>query len=158
MRWGWLVPVDFTVQGANELAVIAAHLKRTGDREVRKELFAGLNRATKPLKADVKRSALDTLPRRGGLASVISKAKLSTSNRASGKNPGVRITGASPGHALRPIDAGEVRHPVFGNNVWVTQKVTPGFFTKPLEAGVDTVRKELLDVLEQIAAKLVAGP
>lgn len=149
------MPADLTVRGAENLAGIARALKEAGNGELRRELFKGLNRATKPLKADVKQSAIQLLPSRGGLNTIVANAKLTTSNRASGKNPGVRLTAKSQGHNLPPIDRGMVRHPVFGRrSVWVLQPVTPGFFTKPLNAGVGKVRLELLDVLDDIARKV----
>jgi hypothetical protein len=152
------VPVDFTVKGAEEIQVIARSLKAAGDTGLRKELLAGINRATKPLKAGVRQSALTVLPKRGGLNLLIGAAKLSTQTRSSGRNPGVRITAKAPGLDLRSIDRGRLRHPVFGDKrVWVSQAVAPGFFGRPLEAGAGDVRRELMDALEAVAAKIVAG-
>jgi hypothetical protein len=152
------MPVDISVQGANELAVIVRRLKEIGDKDLRKELYAGINRATKPLKQDVKEAAARDLPQRGGLASVIASSKLTTAKRGGGRNPGVRITGKLAGHDLSSIDRGRLRHPVFGNkNVWVNQTVAAGFFSKTIEAGAPKVRAELLDVLESVARRLVDG-
>lgn len=149
------MPVDISIQGGDELAKIGAELKRVGNGDLRRELLRGLNRSTKPLKAAVKRSALDSLPRRGGLNQRIAGAKIGSSNRASGRNGGVRLTGKLSGHDLDTIEKGVVRHPVFGRNPWVSQPVTAGFFSKPIDDNVDEVRKELLDVLEDVARRLV---
>jgi hypothetical protein len=142
---------EVTVRGAEELALVAARLRQVGDRDLRKELLSGLNRATKPLKEDVKQSALRTLPQRGGYARQVAAGKIATKNRMTGRNPGVRVVS----QLGRGADRGQLRHPVFGNKqVWVVQPVTPGWFTKPLETGADKVRGEVLDVLEQVARKL----
>lgn len=57
---------------------------------------------------------------------------------------GIRLRRSSSGPSRRPgwnLNRGQWRHPVFGNrNVWVTQRVTPGWF----DATGQSARPELL--------------
>lgn len=150
------MPVDISIEGADELARVGRQLRQVADKELRKELLAGLNRATKPLKESAKRSAQTSLPRRGGLAAKVAGSRFATRSRLSGRDPSVRIT--AKGMDLRSLDTGSLRHPVFGNRkVWVTQRVARGWFSKPIESGADEVRREILNVLEDITRRLARG-
>lgn len=153
------MPADIVVRGAEDIAAVSKALRAMDDKELRREFHRGINRATKPLKEDAKANARATLPRRGGLNNFVAKTSLSTRTR-SGQNPGVRIVAQKTKKAGRKsdvnaIDRGRLRHPVFGNRkVWVTQTVTPGWFTKPMENGAERVRKELLGVLDDVKGKI----
>lgn len=133
-------------------------MKRVGDGELRKDLLRGLNRATKPLKEAARASALAKLPRRGGLGEIVANAKVTGANRVGGRSVGVRISGKSKGHDLEAIDSGVVRHPVFGRpKSWVTQSVTPGWWSQPMEESGDEVRREVLNVLDDVTRRLADG-
>lgn len=144
---------DFEIQGANKLAAVAKALKQAGDKELQKELYAGLNRATKPLKADARAAALRELPKRGGLAQRVAKARLSTRRRG-GRDPGVRIV-ATGMRQLDQMDQGRVKHPVYGHrDRWATQRIPTGWFTDSMKAGAPQVRRELVKTLDELAGKL----
>jgi len=146
------VPVDLTVEGADKLRIVTRALKQFGDKGLSREVYRGLNRATIPLREDARRSAASRLPQRGGLAQRVAKSKMTTRRRA-GRNPGISIQ-AKGMTQLRSMDRGSVRHPVFGRGPWVTQRITPGWFTEPMEAGAPEVRRELLRVLDEAAREL----
>ena len=75
---------------------------------------------------------------------------------------------------LKLIDSGTVRHPTFahrrslfsGNTAgaglmvgrrsgeWHAQKVTPGFFSKPLERLAPSIRRAVLKVISDIARRI----
>lgn len=146
--------MDIIVTGATDLERLARRLKELGDNDLRKEMLRGIRNGTKPLIAAAKDSARDSLPREGGLNEVIARSKFGTRTRTSGRTPGVRVVGTS-GHNIQAMDEGRLRHPVYGNrDVWVTQQITPGWFTKPMEDGADDVRRELVNVLDGIARRL----
>lgn len=150
------MPVDLRVDGADQLARVAKVLRTTGNATLRRELYAGIQRATKPLKAAAKDAARAQLPKRGGLNEFVAGSKLATRSRGGGRTPGVRITATKTGgHDLRAIDNGRLRHPVFGNRAaWVTQSVKPGWFTKTMQDGAPVVRKEIVSVLDDVADQL----
>lgn len=147
---------DIRVDGVEHFAQVARALRAAGAKDLRRELYRGLNRATKPLKDAAKANAA-TLPQRGGLAGRVQRARFSTKGRA-GRNPSVSIVAKdakSRSVDLRALDAGTVRHPTFGHRPWVSQPVTPGWFSKPMEAGADDVAREVLAAVDAVAAKLV---
>lgn len=148
------MPADLSVTGADDLARVAKALRELGDKGLQRELYSGLNRATKPLKESARRSAENILPKRGGLGERVAKTRMSTRRRTGPNTAGVRIQSKVDAR----IDRGEVRHPVFAQpgrpRVWVSQKVTAGWFTKPMEAGADDVRRELVQVIDDVAKKI----
>lgn len=140
------------VDGAAQLAKVRRELRRIGDKSNMRRLYRGLNRATKPMRAEAKTEALRRLPRRGGLAARVARAPLRTSTRAGG----VSITGSSKSQ-LRNIDEGRVRHPVYGNrSVWIEQPVRKHFFTDPMEAGAPKARRELVTELDRLGREIAA--
>ncbi len=146
---------DISVTGAEKFASVAKALRQAGDKELQKELYSALNRATKPMRAEAKKSAEQNLPRTGGLNKRVARARMSTRRRA-GKNPGVKIvaTGMSQ---LGLMDKGRVRHPVWGNRGhWVNQPIPQArdWFTRPMEDGAKDVRREIVKTLDAIAKKL----
>jgi hypothetical protein len=147
--------VSLRVEGADKLGVLAKELKRVGDKELSKELYSALNRATKAMRAEAKKNAADNLPKTGGLNNRVAKARLSTRRRA-GRNPGVRIV-AKGLDQLDLIDKGYVRHPVHGHrDRWTLQSIPQAkdWFTGPMEDGADDVRKEILGAIDEVAKKL----
>lgn len=143
------------IQGAEKFERVAKALKKVGDKELRKELYSALNRATKPMRANAKKSAQQRLPRTGGLNKRVARARMST-KRSTGKNPGVKIV-ARGMDQLSLIDQGHVRHPVWGNRGrWVNQPIpdAEGWFTEPMREGAPEARREIVKALDDVAGKL----
>lgn len=146
---------DLEVKGAEKFAQVAKALKKTADKELQKELYSALNRATKPMRTEAKKSAEQRLPKTGGLNKRVARARMSTRRRA-GRDPGVRIV-ATGMDQLALMDQGRVRHPVYGNRKrWVNQPIpdAKGWFTDPMEEGKPTAQREIVKTLDQIARKL----
>lgn len=151
------MPVDISVEGAEQFRALARHLRDVGDKDLRKELYRGIERATKPLKQAAKESAAENLPRSGGLARDVAASRFSTRKRA-GRDPGIsiRATGKRVSD-VRALDRGRLRHPVFGNRgVWVTQTVRPGWFTEAIDDKAAVVREELLQVFDALTRQLAS--
>ena len=145
--------------GAEEFAKLARDLRAAGDKDLRKELYRGLNRATKGLKDAAKDSARRTLPQGGGLADRVARARFSTRARA-GRSPSIRIVAKdSKGRPvdLYALDQGTVRHPTFGRRPWVAQRVDPGWFTEPMERGAGDARRHIEAAVAEVARKFNAG-
>jgi hypothetical protein len=140
------------VRNTRQFTELARRLQ-TADRELRSELYRGINRATKPLKENVRKSARDRLPRSGGLGRRVAASKIVTKRRMSGKNAGVRIVGTS-GYDIGSINRGRVRHLTYGHLPWSDQAVKPGFWTDPLMAGRPEVRREIQMVMDGMKKKL----
>lgn len=144
---------ELAISGADQLTVLAARLKDEADRGISRELSAGLLAATKPMRAAARRNARDVLPATGGLNKEMARSKMTVVRRYTGHEVGVRIGTAS--HDPR-IDAGRLRHPVFGNReVWVQQTVPAEWFTRPMEESaplaliaVDRTMRHVVDRVE----------
>lgn len=142
------------VVGAEQFTEVARRLKTHGDRKaLLKQFYSAINRAAKPLKSDIRSAARDRLPHRGGLAERIASSRITVTRRTTGNAAGISIKGTN-GYDIGAIDRGRVRHLVYGHRPWMSQKVHKGFWTDPLEAGAPAVQRELLNVLEETAAKI----
>lgn len=126
------------------------------DRKLRSGLYKAINKATKPLKAEVRQSARKRLPRSGGLNRRVARSKMATKTATRGKNVGVAIVGTS-GYDIGSINRGRVRHLTFGHLPWSNQSVRPGFWSEPLKAGGPTVRKEIVSVMRGVAKEIEKG-
>jgi hypothetical protein len=148
------------VEGIEELAQLARELKAGGNKEMTKELRQGLQRSIRPLREAARQGALDQLPSAGGLAAEVARSGFSGKVSLLGRNPSVKITGKGKTnekglqHDLRAMDRGRLRHPTWGGGRWVTQLITPGWFSLTLEAKADRVKVELFKAADAVIAKL----
>jgi len=146
--------IDVQVTGAEQLVRLAAAVKLTGDKELRKDMLRGLRAAAKPMVASIKEEAVADLPHTGGLGEWVAKSRISPRTRTTGKSAGVRITGAKSGHDLEAINRGQLRHPVFGHNRWVSQTVSSGWWERGAMREAGAVRRDLIVAMEEVAARL----
>lgn len=140
---------DFEIRGSEELRRVAAELKDIGDGQLRRDLLRGIRDATKPGIEAVRQSAREKLPKRGGLADRVASQGYAVRTSAAGRSAKVSVVGKGM-KGLGRIDRGQVRHPVFGGDTWVTQNVPPGFFTEPLERRVPNIRDAIEGVIKDI--------
>lgn len=141
------------VQGGDKLAALAKRLKGA-PKELRGELTKAITAALAPLKAAAKKSAIERLPRRGGLGKQVAKTTLRHKRKA-GRNAAIRIEAQA--NAVKDplrIDRGRVKHPTYGHRPWVLQDVRKGWFTQPMVEGAPLVRRELIKVLDDLARKI----
>jgi hypothetical protein len=152
------VAAELRIEGAAKFGTLAKALKQAGDKELRKELYAGINRAVKPLSESVKVETKNYLPRR--YAFELAKSLKVKARRRAGRDPSVRLVGQAKTprgkeRDLRSLNRGRLRHPLYGNRgYWYNQEVPPNWWDDPLLEGVEPVREELVNVLEDIAHKL----
>ena len=138
------------IRGAEQLATLSKRLKEAGDKDLKKELSAGIRQAMEPLKQEVRQSALRTLPQRGGLARRTAKTSLRVTRSARG----IRLVGKSS-DSIRRMNSGTIRHPVFGNrSVWVDQRIPPGWWDRPTQSAAPQVRADLLKAMDRVARKI----
>jgi hypothetical protein len=145
--------VDLRITGADQLKALGAEFKKAGAGDLRKEMLRDFRAESAPLISDIRASASDILPRRGGLGARVAKSKIRAANRLSGSSVGMRITGTNR-YSLKQIDAGTVRHLTFGHKPWKDQAVRPGWFDKPFKHGVDDLRRRVIATMDRFAAKL----
>jgi hypothetical protein len=145
---------DVSVRGAEKLAILARALREVGDKELQRELYRGLNRAVKPLTADVKQSTGQYLPAR--YARELSRdLKVTSRRRVSAGNPALYLLGGAKNRDVRSLNRGRLRHPLYGNRLhWYNQRVTPGWWSQVLAQGAPQVRDELERTLDELARKV----
>ena len=147
---------DFEVTGADDFFKLSKALKAAGRTDLRRELHTGLRRAARPLVAKTRAEARRRLPKRGGLAERVAKTPQRVQVRTGNQTAGVRIVVGGGSNAARGANSGAFRHPVFGNrDVWVTQRVTPGWFDEPLRKSAPEVRRDLERAMQDMADKIV---
>lgn len=153
---------DIVVNADDIEALMRRLRKHASAKELRKELYSGLNRVSKPVREEMKQATGEppVLPTEHGLQSLAEKKQSVTASVTGGRNAGLRIRakgrkGFDLGSVYR---TGRLRHPVFGNrNVWVTQSqgVQPKWMDPTFEEQRGPVSKEMIDVLEGVARKVV---
>jgi hypothetical protein len=142
------------VQGAGQLVRLSKLLKEASRKDLQKELGQAISRATKPVKADIKQSFAETLPKRGGLAKRAAATKLTTRRRTSAKAAGIRIV-AKGTLSLYHLNKGQIRHRKGGKiDAGKVQPTTPGAWDKPTEAAGPKVREDIQAAMQRVATKI----
>lgn len=140
---------------AEDFKRMSLDLRDAGRKDLRQELFRGLQSATKPARNDVLDAIPDHMP--GDYAAVLrSDLKLSSTTKG-GRNPEVRIRakGRRKARFVGPLDRGRLRHPLFGNRgFWFSQTIEPGFWSQTLTNRQDEVRAKLEEAMQAIVDDL----
>lgn len=151
----------FEVAGADQFLQLSKALKKMGDGgATRKKLHKGVKKAAKPLIPKARAEAKSRLPSSGGLAQQVAREPARIQVRT-GKNFGVRVVVGKKRGGAQAANRGVVRHPVFGQDVWVDQKVKPGWFDDPMKESAKDIREDVRaamnDVVETIARSVRGG-
>jgi hypothetical protein len=151
--------VGVRVTGGDEFARLAARLKATNDRDVKKAVRSAINRTVTPLRREIKASLPAYLPDQ---YAVVLRRKLTITARQPRNSVQIvaRAKGRRKPRRVEAIDKGILRHPTFGRRGpgdWQAQRVRPGFFTESMHAGAPLIRAEILRALNQIADNIANG-
>lgn len=142
------------LSGAEQLAELSKRLKQAGNRDLRLELYREIRKVTNPIRADVRRSARATLPRRGGLGAAVSRSKITVKRRTSGNTVGIRMIGAGR-HDIEAMNRGIVRHNLFGDGrYWFEQAVPPGWWDQPTLAAQPEAAVAIVSAMETVKRKI----
>lgn len=143
------------VRGANQFRELAERLYSSDRYDWTAEQFTkAIKESTVLLREEIIASALNTLPKRGGLAALVAGSEISQTMRRSGKRAGVTIRAKNKNH-INSMDLGFVRHPLFGNrNKWYREAVNPGWWTKPTQASAPRVRAEIEAAMEIVKQRI----
>lgn len=126
-------------------------------KALRKELYSGLNRATKPVRAQMKANInAATTPTSGGLTRVMASSTRLTAYAKPGAWAAVGIKARGRGSLAAMNARGTFRHPVHGGGPWVTQSagVKKGLLDEPFQDSKPDVQKAIVAVLEDVARKV----
>lgn len=148
--------IHTTVTGAAELRYVARLAERARVVSLKRELSEAHRQAFAPLLPAIRKTAAG-LP--SGYAPTMVKA-IRVSARRSGliTYAEVHARGRAKDRDVRRIDAGALRHPVYGNrDVWRTTGVVPGFVSRPVGELGEKIATESLDALERITHEIAEG-
>ena len=149
--------VDLTVTGQRELDEAAARLAKEARRFQRR-----ISEATRDAVRNTYRPTLvgmvpQFMP--GGYAPVLARdLRVATTVSLAAGRVSVRVsapTGGKFGREVRQLEAGSLRHPLFGNRgFWYRQRVRRGFASVPLRAVrphiVGRINAELRDIARDV--------
>lgn len=133
--------------------VIAA-LKANDNAALNKRFRRSMGKAVAPMGKAVRAEIPPTMPK--GYEGVLGGSlKLRTS--VTGR--GVRVTAMAKGKGelrdLPALDAGKLRHPLFGNRKrWYVQRIKPGFFTRPADAAMRDAVTAVAVAVNQVVAEI----
>lgn len=149
---------ELRIEGADKFGKLAKALRQAGDKELRKELYRGINQAVKPLTEAVKKGTASYFPRR--YAVELTRTLKVTARRRGGRDPSIRLQGKAKTKQgkernLAALNRGRLRHPLYGDRRhWFNQEVSQGFWDEPLLEGADQVREDVVNVLDEIGKRL----
>jgi hypothetical protein len=157
--------VGISTTGTEKLVRLAAAIKAAGGKELQRELEKAARRAGRPLVRSARQGAIAILPYRGGLGESVAASRFSAQVRATPQGVGLQIVAVGRrGRNLSRQDDGIVRHPVFADAAktrsewtWVDQKITPGWFSKPLTLDAPKQKKEFDEAVDIVATRLEAA-
>lgn len=151
--------------GASELHLIAAALRKEANgRQIVNDMRREIRASARPaIQREVRESALEKLPHSGGLNEWMAAAPVRLSIRTSARSAGVSVRvgrNSRGGHSdLKGLDAGTVRHPLYGNRGhWYGEAVTPGSISKAItEEGADVLEQAVQTAADRAAARILGS-
>jgi hypothetical protein len=149
--------VDVTVKSEDVANLVRAIRKHADAKALRRELYRGLNSATKGVRGEMIEAIPAALPRRGGLGARMQSMARSTTTAKGGKYAGVSLRFRSSGYDIRTLTGSRLRHPVFGNRrVWVEQTagVEPAVFMGEFDKQKPEIQRAIVEVLDEVARKV----
>ena len=142
------------IRTTEDLQRLGKRLRDAGRGDLRRVVLSRMRAEAKPVLPEVRENARSTLPSRGGLAELIAGSRMGIRTRLSASSVGVRVVASNP-HDIRQLNAGRLRHPLFGDREhWYTQQVQPGWFDRPLEERAPAMRRSITEALDEVARRL----
>lgn len=147
---------DFEVNGAESFLLLSKALKNAGRTEMRKELHKGVRKAARPLIPKARKAAREKLPKRGGLADQVAREPARTQVRT-GADPGVRVVIGKKRGGARATNRGLIRHRVFGQDVWVEQRIEPGWFDNAMVGEKAAIQRDIEQAMTEVVDQIARG-
>lgn len=149
--------MDLEIRGDDIGNLVKAIRTHADSKALRKELFSGLNRATKEIRGQMIEVIPAALPRRGGLADQMKARTTSRTSAKAGKYAGVSMAFRAKGMDIRTLTGKRLRHPVYGNRSrWVnqTEGVEPALFMGEFDKQKPEIQRQIMKVLDEVARKV----
>lgn len=141
----------FTINDRGSFAKVSKSLKREAGR-LQSELANTATKSAEHIRSNVQKSAASILPRRGGLADAVADMSF----RIDKKSNGARLE-ANSRYNIKRMDEGTVSHPVYGHRVSVTQRITPGFWTKAIRDSEQVLAADTNKCLDETVQRIEKG-
>lgn len=162
------------VKGARQLTRISEVLTAQGNSKALKRRMAkAFKKVAEPITRDQRENLLTRLPKRGGAAATIG-SQSKTTVRTSPSIPAVTIVDSWPGHDIKAIERGNLRHPTFERRLslfsanplaggrlvgrrqgeWHTTKVQPLLLAQPFNDHKSDVVAELSAEMDKLAEEI----
>jgi hypothetical protein len=155
------MPASVSMKSGAELRYVAGLLRKAAARDLTRELRKGQRAAFRPLQKEIKAEAAATLPKRGGYNATMSRAVKMSVTTGTGRNAliaRVYARGKVESRDVVAVNAGRLRHPVFGHRKnWSMTRVRPGFVDRPVDKLADQVLKESADAVERVLDQIARG-
>lgn len=139
---------------------MARLLRKAAAKDLTLEMRKAQREAGKPLQAEIRVSAAALLPKRGGYARTMARqVRVSThAGRPGTLTVRVWARGKVEHRDVKTIDAGRLRHPVWGNRRnWSTTNVPPGFVTRTVDRLADRVLDKATEGVERVMMQIARG-
>jgi hypothetical protein len=160
--------LELRIEGAATLHRVAAQMRAEGRKDLGRAMGSALSRAADPVKSSIRESAAQTMP--SGYSGLFSKSLRFRLDRRNGAQQATAtlITfadGTSERRDVRALEAGRLRHPVFGRgrrlrsgshktNPWAVTNIRPGFHRRGTVHAMDEAQKQLGKVINDYAERL----
>lgn len=157
------MPASLSISSGAELRYVAGQLRKAAARDLTRELRKGQRAAFRPLQKEIKAEALATLPKSrpthyGAIMSKAVKVSVTTGTGRTALTARVYARGKVEHRDVAAVNAGRLRHPVFGNRKkWVMQRVRPGFVDRPADRLADQVLRESADAAQRVLDSIARG-
>ena len=133
---------------AEDYARFAAALKQA-DKAVARAIRKRIREVAAPIGAHVVAEGSASMPSRGGLAARLASGKPAVSVLAKGASINLK-----KGANYKGLDAGVLRHPVYGSSKWVAQSVPEGTYTDAFHNLPPEARAELDRIMPDVMKEL----
>lgn len=164
--------LEVSVSGGAQIKALADRMLRESRRDLTKEMGRALTRTVAPVKKSIAQSASATMPSSGGYRSLLTKSlRFRTSQRRSGQSAQVILRtfadGQSERRDIRSLEAGKLRHPVWGRsrpgarkgervgNPWAVTSIRAGFHKRGTDGALDDMTNRLDEVVRDFTARLI---
>lgn len=135
-----------------------AALLKQADKKVAAAMRKGLRNAAQPLADKVAQEGAGKMPHKGGLSAYLA-ANAKPTISLTGKDIMIKLQDKRGGVAIKAMDAGKLRHPVFGlRSTWVLQSVPEKAWTNAFLAHKDEAVTAVQTAVQKALDNLEAAP
>lgn len=169
--------LEVRITGAAAFHKVAAQIRAEGRKDLSREMASALSRVAEPVKRSIRAEAEKVMPSEGGYRELLTGSlKHRQSRRAAGQRAQVIIATYADGTKERrdivALNKGNLRHPIFGRsykyrtgaragsirrNGWAVTQIRAGFHDRGTDQAMDLAVKQLSEVVEDFAARLIDG-